>query len=221
MSITNSTPRERFDALSEKDQAKILDKHRHWNTEHDWWDSTYDCFKEDMEKIGIEVDHMFFSGFSSQGDGACFEGRVSDWPKFLASLGYTCPALMALAETGWRFSVVKNGHYSHENCTSFSTTLNTLDCNDAFDDEDFAQVFSPYRTEIQTAAWMALIADYKRDDLEEKFTEAFKDHMRQLYKMLEEEYEYLTTDESVLDSLDANDMLEEEINLITEEYEDA
>ncbi len=208
------TPLERFNNLPARVRDEILDKHRHWNVEHlDWWDGVYDCFKADMEKIGIEVDKMYFSGFWSQGDGACFEGRVDDWSKFLAYVGYTCPALISLADSsGWKFSVDHSGPYYHENCTDFHTCIATLDCHDADDEEDFARVFSPYKSEIQTAAWMALIADYKYVDLEQEFTEAFKDHMRTLYSSLEAEYDHLTSDESVLEALDANDMLEELID---------
>lgn len=212
------TVRERFNNLSARQRDEILDSHRNWNVDHmDWWDGVYDCFKADMDTIGIEVDKMYFSGFWSQGDGACFEGSVNDWPKFLASLGYTCPALIALAATGWRFGVEHKGHYYHENCTRFDACLNTLDSNDAVDDDDFAQTFSPYSSEIQTAAWMVLIADYKRLDLEEKFEEAFKDHMRKLYHLIEEEHDHLTSDEAILDSLEINDRLEDAINSITEE----
>ena len=213
------TPRERFDALPPRQREEILDKHRNWNVDDmDWWDSVYDIFKEDMHLIGINVYRMYFSGFSSQGDGACFEGWVDDWELFLKSLGHTSPALIALADTGWRFHVEHKGRYYHENCTRFDACLNTLDCNDAINDEEFAEVFSPYKSEIQTAAWMALIADYKREDLENQFEEAFKDHMRGLYNRLEEEFDRLTSDEAVLDSLDTNDMLTELIDDLEREY---
>jgi len=214
------TPLDRFNALTKRQRDEILDKNRHWNVEHtEWWDVVYDHFKHDMEAIGIEVERMYFSGFSSQGDGACFEGRVFSWEDFLPSLGHTCPALISLADSSvWKFDVEHRGHYYHENCTRFNTCLATLDCNDALDEEEFAQVFSPYTSEIQTAAWMALIADYKREDLEEQFTEAFKGHMRDLYSRLEVEYDDLTSDESVLASLDANDMLTEIIDELENEY---
>ena len=213
------TPLDRFNALPARQRDEILDKHRDYNTEHlDWWDGVYDVFKADMDAIGIEVDKMYFSGFWSQGDGACFEGRVFSWEDFLPSLGYADPALIALADTGWKFGVEHKGHYYHENCTRFDACLNTLDSNDAYDDDDFAHVFSPYKSEIQTAAWMALIANYKRLDLEEEFEEAFKGHMRDLYNRLEVEYDHLTSDESVLAALDANDMLTEIIDELEEEY---
>jgi hypothetical protein len=98
------TPIERFEALTKRQQDEILDKHRHYNTEHlDWWDGVYDCFKTDMADIGIDVDRMYFSGFYSQGDGACFEGSVDDWPKFLESLGHTSPALI-FQERHWDYN---------------------------------------------------------------------------------------------------------------------
>lgn len=213
------TPLDRFNALPARQRDEILDKHRHWNVDHiEWWENVYYQFKEDMDVIGIEVERMYFSGFWSQGDGACFEGRVFSWEDFLKSMGYEDPALIALADTGWKFGVEHKGHYCHENCTRFDACLNTLDSNDADDDDDFAHVFSPYKSEIQTAAWMALIADYKRLDLEEEFEEAFKSHMRDLYSRLEVEYDDLTSDESVLSSLDANDMLTEIIDELEEEY---
>lgn len=213
------TALDRFNNLPARVRDEILDKHRHYNTEHlEWWGSVYDDFKHDMDAIGIEVHRMYFSGFWSQGDGACFEGRVFSWEDFLASLGRKDPALITLADRAhWKFDVEHKGHYYHENCTRFDSCLATLDSNDALDDEEFAQVFSPYKSEIQTAAWMALIADYRREDLEQEFTEAFKDHMRALYNRLEVEYDHLTSDESVLEALDANDMLED---LITDHMEE-
>jgi hypothetical protein len=212
------TVRERFDALTARQQDEILDKHRHWNVEHiDWWDGVYDCFKADMDAIGIDVDKMYFSGFWSQGDGACFEGRVNDWSKFLASLGYTCPALIALAEQAWSFSVKHSGHYFHENCTSFTHDMVSPD--DYTEDVlgDFIDENSPYSTDIQNAAFVAILQGYDYGNLRDEFEEAFKDHMRTLYNQLEAEHDHLTSDEAILDSLEANDQLEDAINSITEE----
>jgi arginyl-tRNA synthetase len=199
---------------------KLAEKFHHFNVDHDWWDCTYESFKDRMNDVGIEVEDMHFSGFWSQGDGACFDGYVCDWTKFLGSLGYTCPALMALANT-WSFRVAHEGRYYHENCTTFSTRFNTLDCNDCINDEEFAATWSPYQSELQTAVWMELIKKYKRDDLYEEFTEAFKDHMRELYKELEKEYDHLTSKACILESLNANDMLEDEVKQLTEELENA
>jgi hypothetical protein len=41
-----------FEELDEKIQEKVLDKLREWNTEYDWWNSTY----EDAKNVGLEID---------------------------------------------------------------------------------------------------------------------------------------------------------------------
>jgi hypothetical protein len=213
------TPIERFEALTKRQQDEILDKHRHYNTEHlDWWDAVYDDFKADMLATGIDVDKMYFSGFYSQGDGACFEGRVDDWPKFLESVGYTCPALTALAVESWKFRVEHRGHYYHENCTSFTSDMVSPD--DYTDDVlgDFVDENSPYKTDIQNAAFVAILKGYDYDKLHEEFEQEFKSHMRDLYNRLEVEYDSLTSDESVLEALHANDMLDEIIDELENEY---
>jgi hypothetical protein len=214
------TVRERFNNLSARQQDEILDKHRHWNVEHiDWWDGVYDCFKADMDAIGIDVDEMYFSGFYSQGDGACFEGSVNDWPKFLASLGYTCPALIALAVEAWVFSVKHSGHYYHENCTHFSSDMVSPDDYSESEMDEFIYAHSPYSTDIQNAAFLAILQGYNFSSLHDEFEEEFKRHMRALYNQLEAEHDHLTTDEAILDSLEINDRLEDAINSITKEEE--
>jgi arginyl-tRNA synthetase len=62
------------------------------------------------------------------------------------------------------------------------------------------------------------LQDYDYDKLHDEFEEAFKDHMRDLYNRLEVEYDALTSDEAVLDSLHANDMLDEIIDELENEY---
>jgi hypothetical protein len=210
------TLRERFNALPIKQQQKILSKHRDILTEHDWWDCVYDDFKADMAVIGIEVERMFFSGFSSQGDGACFEGNVEDWSLFLPSVGRKCPALIKLATDAWDFSVKHRGHYYHENCTDFSVDMRHPTGNE-YEDFWFSEAWSPYKSEVQTAAWAAILRQYNYEYMEEEFTEIFKQHMRSLYRRLEVEYDHLTSDECVLEILDANDLLEEALT----EMEDA
>ena len=213
------SPIERFEALTKRQQDEILDKHRHYNTEHlDWWDAVYDDFKADMDKIGIEVHRMYFSGFSSQGDGACFDGRVYSWGDFLPSILRNCPALIALAEQAWSFRVEHRGHYYHENCTSFTSDMACPSDYCYSELDEFVHAYSPYKTEIQDAVFLTLLQEYNYDQLNEEFEEEFKSHMRDLYNRLEVEYDALTSDESVLEALHANDMLDEIIDELENEY---
>lgn len=188
---------------------KVIEKYRYINVEHiDWWESTYEMFREKMEAIGIGVWKMYFSGFWSQGDGACFEGKVEDWDLFLKSVGYeNNPTLIQHAKDSWSFKVEHSGHYYHENCTRFD---GDLPMPDGYDNEEFIRMFSPHKDEFRSQAWLALLTDGVHKDFESLFTDAFKDHMRELYKLLEKEYDYQVSDEAVTEMVLANDLNDED-----------
>lgn len=206
----------RFEALSEGDKQSILDRHRDINVEHDWWDCVYSDFTEDMKAVGIAVTRMYFSGFWSQGDGACFEGRVDDWRLFLKSLGYTDELMVQHFADHASFSVSHSGRYHHENCTRFDAEFYLPD--QYVDEEHFLEYYG-FGEELRDAALIAVLSKFDGRTLEDEFTEAFKGHMRDLYRRLENEYEYLTSDEAVLEALHANDMLDQIIDEYTEEGE--
>lgn len=201
----------RFNALPSAVRQKILDDERDTNCHFDWWTTVYDDFAEQLEdNFGIRVERMYFSGFWSQGDGACFEGNVYEWSKFLDSLGYKDALLTSHAEDYWSFRVSHSGHYYHENCTTFHAVL---ELPTGPDDEDFASDYFPVEADpVKAAVQLAVLSKYNEQSLEEEFTKSFRKHMRALYRRLEEEHDYLTSDEAVLDSLEANDRLEELIN---------
>ncbi len=193
----------RWLALSEERRNALLEKHRDTNVEHvKWFDGVYEQFEEECAEKGICVDRrhqhvvgarpfdepaIYFSGFWSQGDGACFEGCVNDWPKFLVAAGH--PKLVELYEKlnhsltlNWRH----RGHYYHSGCTSFEHDL---------------YVGNPYDAEtdvLQYAAWDVAtergdIFDCKEGD----FIKYVRGLMDALYKSLEEEHDGLTSDETV------------------------
>lgn len=193
-------------------RTELLEKHRDINVHDDWWQPTYDAFADDMRLKGIRVDKMYFSGFSSQGDGACFEGRVSDWSVFLPTVGVTCPAVIALAKEHWTLTVEHRGRYCHEHSTHFDIYMPNPDDHGGYGSLPFAEKYTPYpwdADDIRTLAWLALLDRVDYAKLEEAMQEAFRDHMRDLYKRLEEEYEYLTSDDAVWEAIEANGLHEE------------
>lgn len=194
-------------------KAKLLEKYRTFNVDHiDWWDCVYEQFQEDMKTVGIRVDEMYFSGFWSQGDGACFEGVVENWDLFLKSLGHDNEYLINEATYNWTFSSKHQGHYYHENCVAFFD--DSISLPNHADDEDWAHYYLDGKEELRKAVIVSQLAQYS--GIESDFVEAFKRHMRDLYSRLEDEYDNLTSDEAVLEALEANDMLEEAINELTE-----
>lgn len=183
---------------------RTIDKHRHINVEHDdWWDCTCDMFKEDMKEQGIYISNTYFSGFCSQGDGACFEGHLDDVPLFLEK-NYKpddYPMIRKLLDSGGavKFSVSHSGHYYHENSTRYYIEADRLEhCVDA--PTDFHE---------QIVEQWDSILDKEIVDFEKQSVEIFKNHMRTLYRKLEDEYDHLTSDEAVKETILANDLQEE------------
>ena len=74
----------KFSELSKEVQEKLLEKNRYYETQlDDWHDPITEGFTEDMAEAGFAEIETQFSGFYSQGDGACFMGRVTDLRLFM------------------------------------------------------------------------------------------------------------------------------------------
>jgi hypothetical protein len=211
------TPLQKFNMMPEKQRTAVLDKYRQWNVDNvDWWEFVEATFKSDMDAIGIRVDKIKFNGFWSQGDGACFEGVVADWPLFLTSIGYSDAALIYAAENfDWSFTCNHTHYlYYHHKSVSYGGEINLPD---NVDDHYFADRYLEWGPDdIRTATLMTNLSAYAPMALQEAFMTVFENYMVDLYKRLHEEYDHLTSDESVLDSLDMNDRLEDAIEELTE-----
>jgi len=188
----------------------LIEANRYINVDpHEWWDYTYDDFKTQMAERGITVTDIRFSGFSSQGDGASFTGHVEgdELPKFLQvnklAGKYTAIDFFAkLGELGitvWRTS----SRYAHYNTTDVEVT------DDIYN--PFAE--SSIRHTVYSSLEDQLLTEL--DAFRGEVKEIMHDHMQDLYKALNDEYDYLTSDEAVLETLVCNDMIPEELNTTT------
>jgi hypothetical protein len=165
-----------------------------------------------MEAKGIDAENLEFSGFWSQGDGASFEGRVNDWPKFFAAHNltdqYPCTLrLLELKSLYLHFKVVRSSgaRYSHE-----YTMLGDV--------EQFMQDAPPEEPLLRLAYEdMVRNAEREIDGAEAQFQEIFRGHARILYRRLEEQYDYETSEEAILETLYENELLEEELTNLENE----
>ena len=173
-----------FAELDEETQQKAIEKLYDINVDHEWYDCTYEDVKEIGKIIGIRVDKVYFSGFSSQGDGACFEGSyeyAKGSGKAIRTYAPRDTELHGIADRltaiqrpymyGLYAHVKQRGHYYHENCTEIDV------------DHDGYYDTLPY------------------DDI----VEELRDFMRWIYSRLEKEYEYLTSEESIKETIEANE----------------
>lgn len=205
---------------------RLIEKYRYMNVDggYDWWDSIEEDLRSDMKAIGFTVAKMYFSGFWSQGDGACFTGGMHNWklfcdkvPEFVRDFPYLSEYLK---DEGANYTVAHRGHYYHEDCTSheyyddleyydeLKYGLDQLDDNDIDDmDPEALMRYGMYKQAMSEGDVGAWLKDY------------FKDKMRELYRDLEEEYDYLTSDEAVWESIVANELdkeLEDEDEAVSE-----
>lgn len=121
-----------FNELNEEAKAKALETHNHILVDdNDWHDPLLEGFKEDMEAIGFADVKPGYSGFWSQGDGACFTCQSVDLVKVfehMKSINYNdIPKAWAGAANKGSLtgSIIKlHPQYSHSNtiraCVDYS-----------------------------------------------------------------------------------------------------
>lgn len=200
-----------FDELSDEAKQNAIAKYRRTNVDHEWYEHTIEFWKTLLGSIGIEYAEIGFSGFSSQGDGACIRsatfdpeklaGFMAKTPKPSESCGgesqtelqaYLTHKLeylegfdriwdwLAFFDVLDEFSfnlICVNSHYSHENCHRLE--LNGYSGNDNID---------------------SII-----DDCETELNDLRRSLCQCIYSDLEHEYDYLTSDEAVAESIEANE----------------
>lgn len=187
----------KFDELSDTAKEKAREWFRRDYPDYDWWESVYEQADTAAKHLGIDIDRkgnhtpaIYFSGFWSQGDGACFEGSYrykkgwrkailaefgnSDTQRELLDIGQQLHEAQARQFYKLVATVTHRGHYDHSGCTSI----------DVSHDED------PYRD---------------IGDCEDAVIQALREFMDWIYKTLEDEYDWLTSDEQVDDSIIANE----------------
>ena len=135
---------------------------------------------------------VYWSGFWSQGDGACFEGTWSwkDCSKAIRDHAPQDTDLHALADTlsalpygpGWSASIKYRGHYSHSWCMDVSVSFDDLHYGDG---DELPQ------------------ADFTAG--EDVVTQAMRDFADWIYRRLEAEYEWVNADEQVDETIRANE----------------
>lgn len=144
---------------------------------------------------------IYYSGFSSQGDGACFEanwhacnvqpGKAREHAPQDETVAKLAAGFerIALAYPSARFSVKHRGHYYHELCTDFD-----IDMCPPEDEDDTAR---------SAKEWEAI---RERDSkLETELKELSREFMQWIYKRLESEYDYRQSKEALEEGIRANE----------------
>jgi len=191
-----------IDELSEGAKDKARAWYRQSGFNYFWFDSVYEDFVRVCAILGIDLTTVpvrlygggtrqksciWFSGFWSQGDGACFEGRYRHAKGAAQMIRHYAPAdvelhritdaLHAIQRRHFyqlQATITHRGRYYHEYCMDISVERN-----------------GPTYRDVTT-------------DAEEIVIKAMRDLARWLFRQLEAEYEYLTSDETVDEAIAAN-----------------
>lgn len=198
-------------------KEELIDKYRDINTDHDWWDCIESDLKDDLEAQGFRMDQMYFSGFWSQGDGACFTGRMVDWkafcakvPQFVADFPNTA---IFLQDEGGSYTITHSGRYYHQYSTTHDYDADNYGSSIETEVDRLALMVDALPEDsIEAAMRLAIYeAALLEDGVETWLEEYFRGLMADLYKTLMEEYDYRTSDEAVWETIVANEM-DDELN---------
>lgn len=193
----------RLDELSNAAKDKARAWYRESGFDYDWYDAVYEDFQRIVEILGIHFKTrtarlmgggsrqepcIWFRGFWSQGDGASWDGFYSYRKSAPDAIRTYAPqdeklheiadALQAIQHRNFyqlRAEVSHLGHYFHEYCMAISV-------------------------ERDSPTWQDMTVD-----AEEIVIEALRDLARWLYRQLEREFEYLSSDEVVDETILANE----------------
>lgn len=169
----------KFDELSETAKQKVLEKFYDFNVDHDWWDCTY----EDAKTVGIKI-----TGFDLDRRKSC-EGELY-WnaeavaQKITEEHGDTCETHKTAK--GFLLELEKLEENARRDYDEYLTKNPIEDERDYFDFDEF------YEYEFES----------ERDDLFEQFE---KDIFSDYADMLQNEYEYLTSEAAIIESIEANE----------------
>jgi uncharacterized protein YfbU (UPF0304 family) len=182
--------------------SELMDKHRTINVDHDdWYESVYESFKERMERQGITADELSFSGFYSQGDGASFTGCINPLRFLRKHFPKDYPMLRKVVGLGGRVHLAwkHSGHYYHEYSNTFD-----------LDVEGFEYLMiKPTDFHEQVVASLDNKLQEELETFEDDAVPLIRGYMKQLYRELEKEYDYLTSDEAVKETIIANELHKE------------
>ena len=211
----------KFDELSDEAKEKARDWYREGQLDYEWWDSIYDDAINMADLLGITIDRrhsmylvkgvkrqssepkIWFSGFCSQGDGACWEGSYKYRKGALKAVQSEAPAGYKNPAGGWVecqgnkelhrianalqevqrkhfYKLVatstQSGRYSHSGCMSVEVE---------HDDDRYRGI----------------------GDAEGEITTLLRDFADWIYNRLEEEHDWLRSDEQVDENIVANEYM--------------
>ena len=180
-----------FDELAPAVQQKVVERESSINVDDAfWYKSIIEDWTEVLEHRGFEHVKILFSGFGSQGDGACFEARIN-MAAYLAAyhLQATYPLLAKFPEYTQVSLQHRGGMYYHERSTVLVPYFN-------------AEAVNPNGSGISDEETRV---EQEYEALEKDISQEAVRLGRHIYTVLEDEFFHQISAEAVQDTLMANE----------------
>ena len=164
------------DELEGKARERALDWLRE-GLDYEWYDFVFEDAKKCASILGIEIGDIYFS----MDDGACFNGRFSYAKGWKKALKAYAPMDTELLRIGQELQKIQK---------PFIYGLSgTIDCNDR------------YKSTKAVFHW----SDNTPESIESDLSQAFTDFASWIYLNLEKEWDYLSSEEQLIETAKAND----------------
>jgi hypothetical protein len=192
-----------FPELSDAAKDKARSWYRELGPHDDWWDAVYDDFERICDILGISLKTrpvrlmgggtrqkpcIWFSGFSSQGDGASFEAAVKHSKGATREIRFYAPKDNALHGIADRLQGVQQQNL-YQLCADVTHR---------------GRYYHEYSMSIEVER-DSPTGQAPTEGSEETVVEALRDLARWLYRQLQAEYDHLTSDEAIEEGIIANE----------------
>lgn len=195
-----------YDELDEKAKERVRDWFRTDYPDYDWWNCSYEDFKTVGGLLGITFDSnkkasipIWFTGFYQQGSGSSFAGTWYAEDVKAGKLKEHAPTDTELHRLADTFAeLAKENPELSATIKAKGDNWITVDVEHGETRDEIVNAF-----EYDSPEWKAETT--KDDERADTLADALRDFNRWIYKTLEAEYEYLTSDEQVAESIRINE----------------
>lgn len=190
-----------------------------------WWDYIYAEMSEVGKQLGFHIGEEYrqhqsrceyeinFSGFYSQGDGACWKGKIviRDWLENYKPDDPRGFIVVALIDNGWIEPYLKVGtRFSHTHEGSMYIDEGSIDSLRHYSEGE-ARVLDKGMFEGASVENLFDVADEQYIcELEREMLESARSFARTIYERLRDEYEHMQSDEYLTELCEANEYLFDE-----------
>ncbi len=193
-------------------QTRVLEKYRALPVHEDWFQSTYEWADQAAQILGIAINRkriskhfvdttpaIYFTGFASQGDGACFEGHFSspgDSAQITRNIARFSPSDVDLLNIAKRIQHLLL-------CTDDQLTATLTHCGGSHTYPMMIDVGAELTFETDDT----ITAISAPNSIETELRDVLHHFMNWIYRQLEQEFEHLTSDNQVFKAINCGGFL--------------